>query len=182
LFGWSGVLRHHRSPARARKPAGQDPKKSLWCFTRQDSDALFPAEVQSFLNFLIAGWSPDESATDPRALCAILSQPEHTEPLGHRPCRRGVKSPPQRDFSEASFPLHPTSDNVFRGGTLFGRLSAPRTPYPRPRPLPYCRAVTRAVGGKNPGARRTDAVESVPLEAIELGLGPLRLPRVAMRS
>jgi TIR domain len=46
-------------PRTGAKAGGAGSRKSLWCFTRQDSDALFPAEVQSFLNFLIAGWSPD---------------------------------------------------------------------------------------------------------------------------
>jgi hypothetical protein len=63
-----------RSRRLVTRPAGgAGSRKSLWCSTRQDSDALFPAEVQSFLNFLIAGWSPDESA------CPII--PDDNVPL-----------------------------------------------------------------------------------------------------
>ena len=59
MFGWSGVLRrHHQSPARARKPAGQDPKRAFGALRGRTSDAPFPAEVQFFLNFLIAVFLP----------------------------------------------------------------------------------------------------------------------------
>jgi hypothetical protein len=51
---WSGVFRrHHRSPALARTPAGQDPGRAFGTLRCRNSDALFPAEVQSFLNYLI---------------------------------------------------------------------------------------------------------------------------------
>ena len=51
---WSGVFRrHHRSPALARKPAGQVPGRAFGTLRGRNSDALFPAEVQSFLNYLI---------------------------------------------------------------------------------------------------------------------------------
>jgi hypothetical protein len=48
---WSGVFRrHHRSPALARKPAGRDPGRAFGTLRGRTSDALFPAEVQSFLD------------------------------------------------------------------------------------------------------------------------------------
>jgi hypothetical protein len=47
----SGVFRrHHRSPALARKPAGQDPGRAFGTLRGRTSDALFQAEVQSFLD------------------------------------------------------------------------------------------------------------------------------------
>jgi hypothetical protein len=50
-------------------PSGSDPGRAFGALRGRTSDALFSAEVQFFLNFLIAGWSPDESATtDPRAI------------------------------------------------------------------------------------------------------------------
>jgi hypothetical protein len=62
------LRRHHRSPARARKPAGQDPVRAFGALRGGNSDALFSGEVQFFLDFLIAGFSPDEFSNDPRLL------------------------------------------------------------------------------------------------------------------
>ena len=60
MFGWSGVFRRHpRSPALARKPAGQDPQRAVGVLRGRTSDALFPAEVQSFLDYLMAGFSQE---------------------------------------------------------------------------------------------------------------------------
>src|ERR1700730_11480427 len=53
---WSGVFRrHHPSPALARKPAGQDPGRAFGTLRGRNSDALFPTEVQSLLNYLAFG-------------------------------------------------------------------------------------------------------------------------------
>jgi hypothetical protein len=51
LFGCDGTRRrHHRSPAVAPSPAGQDPGSGHRPISRHgDSDALFAAEVHSFL-------------------------------------------------------------------------------------------------------------------------------------
>ena len=48
------MRRHHRSPALARKPAGQDPQRAVGALRGRTSDTLFPAEVQSFLDYLMA--------------------------------------------------------------------------------------------------------------------------------
>src|SRR6202023_2919235 len=56
----SGVSRrHHRSPAQARKPAGQDPQRAVGALRGRTSDAPFPAEVQSFLDSFFVGLSPE---------------------------------------------------------------------------------------------------------------------------
>ena len=51
-----GVAPHHRSPASAIKPAGQDPGAPQAPGT-DDSTALFAEECQSFLDNFIAGFS-----------------------------------------------------------------------------------------------------------------------------
>jgi hypothetical protein len=49
-----GVAPHHRSPASAMEPAGQDPRARQEPGTEQ-STALFAGNCQSFLDNLIAG-------------------------------------------------------------------------------------------------------------------------------
>jgi hypothetical protein len=49
--------RHHRSPAQARKPAGQDPMgENFVLYEGRNSDALFPGKVQLFLSGFSYCW------------------------------------------------------------------------------------------------------------------------------
>ncbi len=57
--------RHHRSPAVAMKPAGQDPE-SVDCAQGPHSNALLAAEIQSFLDHLIAGFRQSRASNDAR--------------------------------------------------------------------------------------------------------------------
>jgi len=53
--GCDDVLRrHHRSPAVAIKPAGQDPGRAYGPLRGRNSDALFAVKIQSFLDNPIA--------------------------------------------------------------------------------------------------------------------------------
>jgi hypothetical protein len=48
--------RHHRSPAQAKQPAGQDPGRAHGPEPCRSSDALFAPESQSFLAKVVAGF------------------------------------------------------------------------------------------------------------------------------
>jgi hypothetical protein len=57
-FGCGGDWRrHHRSPAVARRPAGQDSARAIRA-RNGDSSAPFAPESQSFLDHLVASFSP----------------------------------------------------------------------------------------------------------------------------
>jgi hypothetical protein len=60
-----GVAPHHRSPASAMEPAGQDPGASQRPGTDQ-STALFEEECQSFLDNFIARFGQVSASDDPR--------------------------------------------------------------------------------------------------------------------
>src|ERR1700692_3317908 len=65
-FGCDGDWRrHHRSPAMATRPAGQDSARAIRA-GNDDSTAPFRPESQSFLDHLVAGFRPNGSWSDPR--------------------------------------------------------------------------------------------------------------------
>jgi len=55
--------RHRRSPAVAMKPAEQDPE-SVDCAQGPRSNALLAAEIQSFLDHLLAGFRQSRASND----------------------------------------------------------------------------------------------------------------------
>ena len=57
-LGDHAVRRHHRSPALAIQPAGQDPVRARRPHRCRNSDALLAAESQSFLDNAIAELRP----------------------------------------------------------------------------------------------------------------------------
>jgi hypothetical protein len=71
----TGVLRrHHQSPAQAEKPAGQDPERAFDALRGGSSGALFQAEVQSFLEFPVAGGMTHRITLAPGKECEIARQ------------------------------------------------------------------------------------------------------------
>jgi hypothetical protein len=74
LSGMNGVSRrHHQEPALAKGPGGRIPKRAIDALGGGSSNALFQAEVQSFLEFLVAfcvlqlhRGGPDEMAQWPK--------------------------------------------------------------------------------------------------------------------
>jgi len=65
--------RHHRSPALATKPAGQDPRKANGLHRCRNSDALFAPECQSFLDNVVAHLRAGRSWSDPCMRLTLLS-------------------------------------------------------------------------------------------------------------
>jgi hypothetical protein len=56
------------APHRQKSRRGRIPKEPSDLYEGGSSDAPFPGEVQFFLDFIIAGFSPDELSNDPRLL------------------------------------------------------------------------------------------------------------------
>src|SRR4030088_562462 len=79
------------APHRQKSRRGRIPKEPSDLYEGGSSDAPFPGEVQFFLDFIIAGFSPDESSNEPRLLPST-SQGRSFPPQSHSSVRPFVIS------------------------------------------------------------------------------------------
>ena len=79
------------APHRQKSRRGRIPKEPSDLYEGGSSDAPFPGEVQFFLDFIIAGFSPDELSNDPRLLPST-SQGRSFPPQSHSSVRPFVIS------------------------------------------------------------------------------------------
>jgi hypothetical protein len=92
--------RHHRSPALAIKPAGQDSRNEARPPRRAShTTALLAPKCQSFLDNLIAGFSQNGSCNDVSALRAAVTLPRRGKNAklglnlaGADPCRKTART------------------------------------------------------------------------------------------